>query len=255
MGTRQRQESSRRRRLALVVIAAIVMLTACGDADESAPQLPTVPTVATTTSAETAPAAPATEQPVTDVGGDRRAAQRILLRPADVPTVPPGPTSRFAEAYPECGRSQLLPTGKDPRHPRPTSYLGDETAEVGRVQTTVVNSWAVLAPDESTAREVLAILRRPEVLDCVTRRIAEAFTEGGSGNMARTTSPLPTPVLGDETVAFRTRVTEVVNFDVELTVIRRGRALAYLLTSRLGNTPFEDSERLRMARLMADRMG
>jgi hypothetical protein len=123
------------------------------------------------------------------------------------------------------------------------------------VQTTVVNSWAVLAPDESTAREVVATLRRPEVLDCVTRWIAEAFTEGGSGSTARTTSPLPTPVLGDETVAFRTRVTEVVNFDLELTVIRRGRALAYLLTSRLGNTPFEDAERLRMAHLMADRMG
>jgi hypothetical protein len=105
MATWQLKESSRRRRLALVMIAAILMLTACGDADESARQLPTVPTVATTTSAETAPAAPATGQPVTDVGEDRRAAPRILLRPADVQPFrlvrrrgTPRPTPSVAEA-------------------------------------------------------------------------------------------------------------------------------------------------------------
>lgn len=238
----------------LVAWGLLILMTACSGGGKSAVELPTVPTVVTTPPAVTAPPPPATDESVPDVSDDRRAAQRILLRPADVPTVPPGPTSRYAEAYFECGRSQLLPTGNDPRYPPPTGYLGDETAEVGRAQTTVVNSWAVLAPNESTGREVVAILRRPEVLDCVTRRIADGFLEGPSGDAAQRTSPLPTPMLGDETVAFRTRVTDMVNFDVELTVIRRGRALAYLLTSRLGNTPFEDAERLRLARLMAERM-
>lgn len=200
-----------------------------------------------------------TTVPLPTIEEDRAAAQRVVLTQADVPRLPLSRPTNHAEAYRECGKSQLLPTGGDPRQARPAGFLKDETAELRRLQTTGVASWAVLAPTEAEARAVMDLLRRPDYATCLEGRLS-ASVDGFTGLpvvQSASTTPLKLAPLGDDAVAFRTRLIQRgnVDFDFELTAIRRGRGLAYLLTGRLGNVPFEDSERLRLATTIASRMG
>ena len=61
--------------------------------------------------------------------------------------------------------------------------------------------------------------------------------------------------MGDDVVAFRTTLTRGSSRQVfELTAVRKGRAIASVATGRLGDVPFPDDERVRLAKVMTGRM-
>ncbi len=190
---------------------------------------------------------------------DRATAQRIVLTPADVPNMPAAKPSNYTENYAQCGKNPLLPGGNDPRQAVPSAFLKDETAEVRRLQTTALSAYAVLAPSEAAARSTMDTLRSPAFRTCVERELTAAanglIASATPVVQSASTAELPTPATGDDVVAFRTTLTERFSRHVfELTVVRKGRALASVVTSRLGDVPFPDDERVRMARLMTGRM-
>jgi hypothetical protein len=235
-----------------MLVAVALPISACS-ATEPRAELAAGPGLVTTTLGSTT----TTSAPPT-VAQDRAAAQRVVLRAGDVPSLSPSTPTGYASVYVECTHNQLLPTGNDPRQATPSGFLRDETAEVRRVQTTGVASWAVLAPSDDKAREVPELLRRPAMRTCFERGIAAALNDlvGETVVLGTSTRDLNTPALGDDRLAFRTRIIQRgnINFDFELTAIRRGRAIAYVLTGRLGAVEFEEAERHRLVGLVASRM-
>lgn len=195
----------------------------------------------------------------TAIEQDRAIAMRFLLRPAEVPDLPPGAPSDLNRLYARCGANQLMPGGDDPRQATPAGFVKDESPEVRRVQTTMVGSYAVVAPNEQAAKVVIATLRSPEFRTCLERELKNAVnaTLGRQAVAVTASSDLAKPVLGDEVVAFRTTLSgsSGVYQTFDLTTVRRGRALASVTTGRLGTSAFPDEERVRFVRLVAGRMG
>lgn len=243
---------------------------ACGS---DAPDGATVGTAApapTTTGASTTVVVPATTVVTTRVtttrpapaptpAADRAAAQRIVLTPADVPNLPTAKPSNYTETYARCGKNALLPGGDDPRQAVPSAFLKDETAEVRRLQTTALGAYAVLAPSETAARSTMDTLRSPAFRTCLERELTAAvnalIASATPVVQGATTVELPTPAMGDEVVAFRITLTQRSSRQVfELTTVRKGRAMTSLVTGRLGDVPFPDDERVRLARLMTSRI-
>jgi hypothetical protein len=200
-----------------------------------------------------------TTTPAPTAAADRATAQRILFTAADVPSMDPGRPSGFAAKYAQCGRNPLLPGGDDPRQAVPLALIKDETAAVRRLQTTALGAYAAMAPTEAAARSAMDMLRSPEFRRCLERELTAAVNAQVAGStpvvQAAATVELPTPALADQVVGFRITLTQA-NFgqDFELTTVRTGRAIASVMTTRLGNVPFPDDERVRLARLLASRM-
>ncbi len=188
----------------------------------------------------------------------RATARRAVLTPADVPSLPPAAPSSFNRVYARCGLNPLLPGGDDPRQAPPAGFFKDETAEAKMPQTTAVASYAVLAPNEEVARVAMATLRAPEYRTCLEREL-RALVNGEAGQQVVqtvATTALAAPVLGNEVVAFRTTVSQqAVGQTFDLTMVRKGRALASVTTSRRGSVAFSDQERIRLVRLVAGRVG
>ena len=189
---------------------------------------------------------------------DRATARRVVLAPADVPSLPPAAPPARNRLYAQCGLNPLLPGGDDPRQAPPAGFLKDETAEVQSPQTTAVASYAVLAPNEEVARVVMATLRAPEFRSCLERELRAVVNAEAGRQVVQTiaTTDLAAPLLGNEVVAFRTTVSQqAVRQTFDLTTVRKGRFLASVTTSRLGPAAFPDQERIRLVRLVTGRMG
>jgi hypothetical protein len=206
-----------------------------------------------TTAAPTTVAATSTSRPPT-AAADKATAQRILLTAADVPSMATAKPAGFFEIYARCGRNQLLPGGTDPRQATPVAFIKDETAEVRRAQTTILGAYAALAPSEDAARAVVATVQSRDFRSCMERELGAAVSRA----QGVTTTDLPTPAIADGVAGFRTTVagTTVVGQEFEITAVRKGRALAFAVTSRLSipTAPFPTDERVRLPRVMAGRM-
>lgn len=216
------------------------------------------PTTVVTTTTIRAAATTVTTRPAPSPATDRAPAERILFTAADVPGMPPSSPTNFVPIYAKCGKSPLLPGGDDPRQATPLAFLKDETVEVRRLQTTALGAYAVLAPTEAAARSVMDTVRSPAFRTCLEREFTtavNALIAGAPVVSGAATVDLPTPAIGDEVVALRITVTRNASRQAfELTIVRKGRALASVVTSRLGDVPYPDEERLRLVRLLAGRM-
>jgi hypothetical protein len=190
---------------------------------------------------------------------DRAAASRVQLTPADVPDLPPADPTPLNRLYARCGASSLLPGGDEPRAAAPAAFFKDETATVKRPQTTALAAYAALGVSEEAARVALSTLRSPEFRTCMERELRTAVNTGAGRQVVSTasTAELVSPIVGDDAVAFRITLSGSggVYQTLDLTTVRRGRAVVSVATSRLGATAFPDEERVRLPRLMANRLG
>jgi len=218
-GTRGRLRRTSRRGRAAIIVAALLAATSCG-AD--------------------------------------RATTAFLLTADDVPgfvTLPK--PSNWPQVYAECGGDDtLLPGGTSGGHGVITFYR-DDTVQLRKLQVDGVESYAVLADTEAEAQRTMGVLADPGFRRCVQDGLAVAQEETVVNEqvVGSSTLDLETPPVGDGVVAFRVTVDEAEHhFDHELTAIRKGRALAFLFTGRLGSDSYPDSERQRLVSAIASRM-
>jgi hypothetical protein len=190
---------------------------------------------------------------------DRKAASAFLLTTDDVPgfTKVPRP-SNWPPVYAECGHDPLLP-GSDSTEPVVTSFLRDDTARLRKLQVDGVESYSVMATTEAEAERTLALVADAGFRSCVQKGIEVAQEETVENRQVISSTIVdlaaPAPAPADGAAAFRVTVEEEFNhFDHELTVVRKGRALAFLFTGRLGTDSYPDSERHRLASVIAGRM-
>jgi len=188
---------------------------------------------------------------------DRASAARVLLTPADVPDLPPADPTPLNRLYAQCGASSLLPGGDDQRAATPVAFFKDETATAKRA--TALAAYAALGASEEAARVALSTLQSPEFRTCLERELRSAVN-GAAGRQVvsgASTAELVSPIVGDDAVAFRITLTAPsgVYQTLDLTTVRKGRAVVSVATSRVGTAPFPDEERVRLARLMAGRLG
>jgi hypothetical protein len=254
------------RRVRCVVGAAVLsaMTAACGGGSTSTS---TATSASTSTEATATTVAPATTAPPTTtatkttslpaVAQDVAAAKRVLLQPADLPTykAPSGEASPFVQVYPTCTKDQLMPGGTSSRRAGQGLFFLDETATVRALQTTGVSSFAVFADNEADARRAVADLAKPDVVECVGKALLADVRELTPGtNVTETSVPLPALTVGQETAGLRTTVAGTSSQYFDLTVVRKGRMLAYLWVSRLGKVPFPEVDRQRLTALLASRL-
>jgi hypothetical protein len=250
----------------MVLGLCAVVTAGCGSGGSSstaAPSSSTAPPTTATTVAAPTTAAPTTTvttrpAPAPTAAADKATAQRILFSAADVPGMPQSSPTKYDPIYAQCGKSALLPGGDDPRQAVPVAFLKDETVEVRRLQTTALGGYAVLAPTEAAARSVMGTVRSSAFRSCLEREFTaavNALVAGAPAVSSASTVDLPTPALGDEVAALRVTLTRNASRqDFELTIVRKGRALVSVVTGRLGNVPYPDEERVRLARLLAGRV-
>jgi hypothetical protein len=188
---------------------------------------------------------------------DRESAARILLSRDDVPDFIRFPRgSGWIPVYTKCGRDGALLPGRGSRFPKPTSFIRDATT-MQKLEVDAVESHAVLAKTQADAEHTMDVLSDPAFRRCVQKglEIAQEETVEGKEVVGSSIVELETPVAVDEMVAFRVAVNEEsFHIDHELTVIRKGRALAFLFTGRFGPASYPDSARQRLVSIMAARM-
>lgn len=206
-------------------------------------------------------AAPTTTAPaVRSAAEEAAAAERALLRAADLPGYRQGASTQvspYATVYSTCTGNPLLPGGPSTGGAGQAPFVNDETAAVRAVQTTSVSSFAVFAENEADARRTLADLAKPDVAPCVGNALlAEVnnLTSPRGRAEAQTSAALPSLSVGDESAGLRTTVAGTVPQHFDLTVARKGRALTFLLVSRLGRSPFPEADRRRLADLLVSRI-
>jgi hypothetical protein len=234
-----------------VVAASCAGSTSTGStATTVAPPAAAPPTTTVATTVTTAAALPSVAQ-------DAAAAKRVLLAPADLPgyTTTSPEESPFVKVYRTCTGNQLMPGGTSGRRASQGLFLLDETATVRAVQTTAISSFAVFADNEADARRAVADLAKPDVAPCVGRALlAEAHDLTPVTNLSQTSVALPALNVGQESAGLRTTVAGTSSQYFDLTVVRKGRMLAYLFVSRLGKAPFPEADRQRLAGLLASRL-
>ncbi len=213
---------------AAVFVAALLAATSCGDPGQESP-------------AAAGPEATAFLLTADDMPGFV-----TLPRPSNWPPV-----------YAECGgEDTLLPGGSSGGHGVITFYR-DDTARLRKLQVDGVESYAVLAETDADAQRTMDVVADPAFQRCMQDglAVAEEETVENEQVVGSSTIDLETPAVADEVVAFRVTVDEAEHhFDHELTAIRKGRALAFLFTGRLGSDSYPDSERQRLAEAIASRM-
>jgi hypothetical protein len=230
----------------LVVAAALVLLVGCGGDDDPESSQPTT----APTSAQATP-----EQ-------DKARAGRIVLTAADVPgygedTSPDDDDDDEIEAaFAGCVQNDPVLTAEEPESPRTV-----EGKEFDKGDTQSVSSTATIAETQEQAQAALAQLRSQTVLDCLEsaaqRELAKSLSAGASVQNVSVTS-LPVATVGDEAVGLRIAATisgqgQTLRVSIDVTAIRRERAVAFLSTTGVGSS-FPNSERDALARRMADRM-
>ena len=231
----------------IVVLALLVLVPACGGGDDSGPE-------------SRATTVPPTTRSAVDV--DKERAQRIVLTAADLPGYTEDPVTADEEddetdrAFEACMQNDAVLTAEAETNPRTA-----EGREFSKGDEVNVGSEAIVAETEEQAKTALNVVRQPSARNC----LGTAFRE----ELAKTLDPgvtlrsvnantLSTPTVGDEAVGMRVLATitgggQTIRANVDFTIIRRERAVAFLLTSQL-NSPFPESERAALATKMADRM-
>ena len=187
------------------------------------------------------------------------AAKRVLLQPADLPTykAPSGEASPFVHVYPSCTKDELMPGGTSSRRAGQGPFLLDETATVRALQTTALSSFAVFADNEADARRAVAELAKADVAQCVGNALladVRNLTSPPATNLTETSVALPALTVGEESAGLRTTVAGTSSQSFDLTVVRKGRMLAYLWVSRLGKVPFPEVDRQRLTGVLASRL-
>ncbi|MDP9071304.1 MAG: hypothetical protein M3N68_08470 [Actinomycetota bacterium] len=235
-------------------VAVTMLLVACGGGDSSDDKDRATTTAPTTTTTTIPPPAE-----------DKARAERIVLTAADVPGFkadPPDAEEEEAagdsayEAFARCVNNNPLATAGDD-DPREA-----ESPDFSKGETETVSSSATFAEKEEIASALLTDLTAPAFAGCFDSALAKIFeAELGAAAAAVkvSTTPLPAQALGDQSVAYRSVVTvptgrsSRTTFNIDSTFIRKGRAVGVLVVMRQGS-PFRDSERMRLASLMATRM-
>ncbi len=226
------------------VTAVLVLLVGCGGGDDE----PASPGGGPQTTV------PSAEQ-------DKQLAGRIVLTAADLPgyredTSPEGDDEGIERAFAVCVQNDPVLTATEPEHPRTV-----EGKDFDRAGQQSVSSKVTVAETEAQAQAALAQLRNQTVLDCLegaVRRELPASLDPGVSVENVSVSTLPVATVGDETVGVRIAVTvaaegETARVISDVTIIRGGRAVAFLSTNGVG-TPFSNSERDALAMKMAERM-
>lgn len=244
-----------------------VLASGCGGSGGSTESAAT--TISPTSTAPTTAPPPVTTVPAAtttqrlpSVAQDAATAQRILLRAGDLPGYQASSTSEpvgYVGAYSQCVPNPLLPGGRTGRSAGQGPFVLDETAVVRVVQTTSISSFAALAESESDARRLLADLAKPSVGPCVGKALmtkVNELTSRPATSGSQTTSALPALKIGDESTGLRTAVagSGPVSQYFDLTVVRKGRALAYLFVVRLSKDPPPEADRQRLAGVIVSRI-
>ena len=231
-----------RKTLALVS-AVVVLLVGCGG-DDDEPSEGGAP----------AATAPSAEQ-------DKQLAARIVLTAADLPgyredTSPEEDDDEVDRAFAGCVQNDPVLTAQEPADPRTV-----EGKDFDKGDEQSVGSKATIAGTEAQAQAAVTRLRDQTVLRCLegaVRRELGASLDPGVTLESISVSNLPVATVGDETVGVRVTATlsargQTARVTSDVTVMRRGRAVAFLSTNGVG-TPFPNSERDALATKMAGRM-
>lgn len=220
---------SLKRTLALVATAALLSAPACGGSE--------APTAAE----------------------DKAMAERIVLTSADLPGFTPEPDKADNDdsggSFKDCVKDNPLLTADN--KPRSTNGV-DFTQDDGNVR---VQSGAFVAEKVAEARTAFADIASALSEPCLREGLARTIKDGAEpGLVVRevTAEPLPKLEVADDYAGSRLTVPLEVGRErlplyVDMTFVREGRVLAGVFTFRAG-TPFSDSERTRLVKLVGERM-
>lgn len=227
-------------------MAAALLLMGCGDGEPASP--------ATTV-------APATTTTLSQVELDRQKAQRIVLTAADLPGFTPDPpdpiegSDRLEEEAAPCFNNNRLIV----RVGQASDQRGASSPDFRKGDGMSVGSGVTFADTEDEARAALTDIGAASFPACFSR-VLTADLQGAPGvtNVATTTTRLPAPAVGDQSVGYRSVVKArfngtAVTFNLDFTFIRTGRAVAVLDDFSSG-APFPAAERSRLAMALASRM-
>lgn len=192
---------------------------------------------------------------------DRALAATIVLTGPDLPGLRPGDVGAGAkqdvkDALRACLGDNPLLTGDSRSNPREVDGQDFDTA------TTFVSSEVVLGESDQQAAASLALLRRPSVPGCLAQAAKRSFAarpvRPGVSAEGIAVSIVPLPTVGAETVGLRFSL-RLASFGLSLpasldvTVVRKGRAVAVLATGGIG-PPFPEDRRGALASTLANRM-
>lgn len=126
------------------------------------------------------------------------------------------------------------------------------------VDHTTVGAAVVLAQTSADTIAAFDALNDTDVFGCILEAISLLRDRGPQAfGQTETDEVVREPPVGDQSIAFRTaRHGPLRQQDSELvvTILRRGRGMAFLLTWSSGATVFPEPERVRLASLMAARL-
>ena len=189
---------------------------------------------------------------------DEAAAARMVLTSADLPGFelePEDDEDDEESPFDKCVDNPLFTSEDQPRG----ADGGDYTQDDGNVR---VQSGALLTVKESEAREAFADLERALSSQCLRDGLKAGLEDDADPGLQVgdvTTSPLPALDLDGQSAGSRLTIPleadgESVSLFVDMTVLRDGRVVAGVFLLQIGS-PFPDAERIRLATLVAERMG
>ena len=254
-----------RQLMCAVVLAASVAACGGGDDDDAGSTTTSVVGSSSTAPQDTAP--PDTEAtapaPSQDRAADQALAESVVLRAEDAPagwtSDPPGgeDDSEYDRQYAEC-------VGVPVEHVA-SNFPEAEGFTLTSPEESEVSSGATVAPSAEDAKPLLAAYRDADTPACFTEVledvVLDGLTEGGAGEATVSTptfEPLEFAALGDETEAFRVKMTisgegGTLDLYADVVLVRAGRvAIDCLFMSLFEPFPIATSERL--MRVMVDRV-
>lgn len=232
------------RKIPVLALSVLVLVPACGGGDSKSSK---------TTSA------PTTVRATAEV--DKARAGRIVLTGADLPGYTEDASTdvdspEVDRAFSACVNNDPILTAEPDTNPRTVDGSDfDKTDEMS------VSSTATIGETEYQARAALAQLRQESVPSCMARTFREELGRSiGSEALLRSVDVqnVSVPAAGDESLGLRLLATvgvanQTVRVTSDVTVIRRERAVAFLVTTGV-NEPFPEAERTALADKMAARM-
>jgi hypothetical protein len=187
---------------------------------------------------------------------DEETARRIVLTSADLPgfSQEPAVDDNGTAPMDRCVNDNPLLVGENPRGVDSADFTKDD----GNLR---VQSGAVLAVKPAEAAKAFTDLTAALSSECLKDAIRDTFTSGAErGVVVRdvSSSPLPKPDVPAESAASRLAVSlergrERTTVHVDMTALRSGRVVGGVFTFSMAK-PFPDDERIRLTRLVADRM-
>ncbi len=190
--------------------------------------------------------------------GDRATAERIVLTSADLPDFTPEPDDKSDTApnpMDRCAKNNKVLAEGDRHGVDGTDFTKDD----GNLR---VQSNANLATKESEASKKFSEFKGVLGGQCIKDALKEAVkSSSGPGVSVGDISgaPLPPVKLADDAFAIRLTIAleaagDRLSVFVDMTVLRKGRAVAGVFTFASGS-PFPESERARLTGLVASRLG